>query len=62
MKSGILATVILTIRRAAGDVVPLQPGEEYPTLSLDENGRLYRRLSVIGRPIYCFSVPTIRPA
>jgi len=31
--SDLLAEVVLKIRRAVGDVVPLQPGEEYPTLS-----------------------------
>ena len=33
--SDILTEVVLKIWRAVGDVVPLQPGEEYPTLSLD---------------------------
>jgi len=31
----ILAEVVLKIRRAVGDVVPLQPGEEYPNLSFE---------------------------
>ena len=60
MDSAFLAEVVLKIRRSVGDMVPLQPGEEYPALSLDENWGLHRRLGVIEHPIECFSVHTIR--